>query len=207
MLKTKKQHYRVRGCYELEKVKGVFDRPWEDELSYLLCLVIYTTGIRNSEIEKMRVKDMMTINRYTFLNIRQSKTENGVRTVPLHPFVCRKLAAFCEAKGKGPDDYLFTGKGNHLQSPVYRKANADMGKMLGCTGTDLETQGISFYSGRHYWKTLMNAEGLGEVEEYFMGHKVSRNIAKRYNHLDKQGKKKLTEKAKEVYAILDKKLL
>jgi hypothetical protein len=39
-----------------------------------------------------------------------------------------------------------------------------------------------------------------------MGHKVSKDVAKRYNHLDKQGKEKLLEKAHEVFSILDRRL-
>jgi hypothetical protein len=53
----------------------------------------------------------------------------------------------------------------------------------------------------------MNSEGLGDdIEEFFMGHKVSGDVSKNYNHKDKQGKQKLLEKAKEVFAILDSKL-
>jgi hypothetical protein len=39
-----------------------------------------------------------------------------------------------------------------------------------------------------------------------MGHKVSNNVAKRYNHRDKQGQEKILEKAREVLKILDKRL-
>jgi hypothetical protein len=53
----------------------------------------------------------------------------------------------------------------------------------------------------------MNSEGLGDdIEEYFMGHKVSGNVSKNYNHKDKRGREKLIEKAKEAFAVLDKKL-
>jgi hypothetical protein len=52
----------------------------------------------------------------------------------------------------------------------------------------------------------MDSENLGDVEEYFMGHKVSGDVAKRYNHKDKQGKKKLLEKARRVFQILDKRI-
>ena len=38
--------------------------------------------------------------------------------------------------------------------------------------------------------------------EYFMGHKVSGDVAKRYNHRDKHGQKKLIAKTKEVLKIL-----
>jgi hypothetical protein len=40
-----------------------------------------------------------------------------------------------------------------------------------------------------------------------MGHKVSGDVSKNYNHKDKQGREKLLKKAKEVFTILDKKLL
>jgi integrase len=70
----------------------------------------------------------------------------------------------------------------------------------------LKKENITFYSGRHFWKTLMNANGLGEVEEYFMGHKVSNDVAKRYNHRDRQGQEKITEKARRVFKILEAKL-
>ena len=69
---------------------------------------------------------------------------------------------------------------------------------------ELKKEGISFYSGRHYWKTLMNANRLGDAEEFFMGHKVSSNMAELYNHRNKQGQKMILKKACKVLSILDK---
>lgn len=202
MLKVPKKSRHTRGCYEADSLKGVFNKTWDDTVSFLLCLMIYTTGMRNSEIEKIQVKDLIKINGVTFIDIPESKTENGIRIVPLHPFVHKKLLAFIE--GKEADDYIFTKKGNHIQSPVYKKAAEDMTAVLEAEKKD--TENISFYSGRHFWKTLMSSQDLGNVEEYFMGHKVSKDVAKLYNHLDKQGQKKIIEKAKEVIKILDRRL-
>ena len=70
----------------------------------------------------------------------------------------------------------------------------------------LEKENIVFYSGRHFWKTMMNAADLGDIEEYFMGHRVRGDVAKRYNHRDKQGQDKIVKKAQEVFRILDKTL-
>jgi hypothetical protein len=54
---------------------------------------------------------------------------------------------------------------------------------------------------------MMNAGGLGEdIEEYFMGHKTSGDVSKRYNHKDRQGLAKLEQKAQRVFSILDKTL-
>jgi hypothetical protein len=79
---------KIRGCHEIKKLSGVFNSEWvEDKRSYLLCLLIYSTGLRNSEIEKLTPDDIIKIDGCWFLNIKQSKTKNGVRVVPLHNFV------------------------------------------------------------------------------------------------------------------------
>jgi integrase len=206
-LRSRKKDSRVRGCYDIDIAAGVFKTPWEDRLSYLLCLVIYSTGLRNSEIERLRAGDITRVGKHYFLNIRESKTENGIRIVPLHPFVRKQLEVWIEGTGKTAGEYLFTLNGGHNQSTLYKKANLDMGARLGKSAAELEERGISFYSGRHYWKTLMNAGGLGEdIEEYFMGHKVSGDVSRRYNHKDRQGRDRLEEKVSQVFSILDKKL-
>jgi integrase len=206
-LRSRGRDARVRGCHDVDSLGGVFSSPWEDTLSYLLCLVIYSTGLRNSEIERLRAGDITRIGKHRFLNIRESKTDNGIRIVPLHPVVYGELARYIEETGKTPGEYLFTPGGGHNQSTLYRKANAGMGARLGLSPEELDSRGISFYSGRHFWKTLMNSGGLGEdIEEYFMGHKTSGDVSRRYNHKDKQGLANLEKKAGLVFAILDKKL-
>jgi integrase len=188
-------------------MRGIFNTPWEDHLSFLLCLVIYSTGIRNSEIERLQVNDIKKIDGASFLNIRESKTENGIRIVPLHKVALKALKRYILETGKTSDDYIFSKNGRPNQSTLYNKANADMGAILNISTAELDQRSISFYSGRHFWKTLMNAEGLGEdIEEYFMGHKVSGDVSKRYNHKDKQGLNHLEKKAQKVFSILDKKL-
>jgi hypothetical protein len=39
-----------------------------------------------------------------------------------------------------------------------------------------------------------------------MGHKVSKDVSERYNHRDKQGQKRLSAKAREMFKIQDKTL-
>jgi integrase len=203
-LKRLEGDIEIRGCYEITKLKGVFNKQWENEYSYLLCLLIYATGMRNSEIERIQVKDIITIDDCHFIDIPKSKSKNGVRIVPLHEFVYKKLNLYISKKLKTDEDYIFTKKLRPINSVYYLEANNDLGKFTGYTPEKLEAENISFYSGRHFWKTLMNSENLGDVEEFFMGHKVSGDVAKRYNHKDKQGREKLIEKTKEVFAILDK---
>jgi hypothetical protein len=53
----------------------------------------------------------------------------------------------------------------------------------------------------------MDSENLGEgAEEFFMGHKVSKDVSKLYNHKDKLGCEKMLEKARRIFDILGRTL-
>lgn len=201
-LKVPCKDQKATGCYDINKLKGVFNKKWNDEYSYLLNMLIYTTDMRNIEIENMQVKDIIKIENINFIDIPESKTANGVRIVPLHLFVYKKLIQYIKKSKLENDDYILK-KNKTIGSHSFKKAYLDLAEYTGYTVEQLEKENIKFYSGRHFWKTLMNSENLGDVEEYFMGHKVSSDIAKRYNHRDKQGRDKLTEKAKKVFQVLD----
>jgi len=203
-LKIGKDDQKITGCYEISKLKGVFNKKWKNEYSYLITLLIYTTDMRNSEIEKIQVKDLIIIDKIHFIDIPESKSKNGVRIVPLHDFVFRKLSTYIRKKNLENDDFVFKIPGRKkIGSDIYKKAYLELANYTGYSFEQLEKENIKFYSGRHFWKTLMNSEGLGEIEEYFMGHKVSADVAKRYNHRDKQGRKKLLERAKKAFQILN----
>jgi len=196
---------RQRGCYEISKLYGMFRRKWRDEISYLLCLIIYSTSLRNSEIEKITLQDIIKVKTCRFIHIRASKTANGIRIVPLHPLVYQKILEYAKKNVKTDDEAIFCFP-KRKRDELYRRANFALGKRLKLTEENLEAENITFYSGRHYWKTLMNAHELGDIEEIFMGHKVSADVAKLYNHRDKQGQQLVLKKAREVFAILDKTL-
>ena len=126
---------------------------------------------------------------------------NGVRLVPLHNSVYAKIMDF--ANGIDSSTKIF----GRITNDSFTKAPRELAKELGVSEEYRIEHNISFYSGRHYWKTLMNAGGLGEdAEEVFMGHRVTNNVAKLYNHRDKQGQELLVQKAKEIFRILDTKL-
>ena len=199
---SRQEEKRTHGCYELSRMKGVFndETRWTDKTSYILNLMIHTTDMRNSEIRRFRKRDIKEIDGCLFIEIIESKTSNGLRLIPLHGFVCDKIRAY--AKGVNDEAFVFEGF-----SACHRfvKASHDLGKMLGVSDEYMKRNNITFYSGRHFWKTLMNANGLGEdVEEIFMGHRVSSNVSKLYNHRDKQGKELIVQKAREVFEILDR---
>ena len=192
---------KMRGCYELNKLNGVFNKKWKDDTSMLLCLLIYTTGMRNIEIERMKFEDIDNIEGCYFIHIKKSKTPSGIRMIPLHDLVYRKLKAWMVKNKKTPQSLLFDSRNAY----VFSNAAFCLREQLGVSEEEAEAENITFYSGRHFWKTLMSAEGLGEdIEEIFMGHKVSHNVNKLYNHRDKQGKEMMLKKAQQVFSILDR---
>jgi integrase len=167
----------------------------------MLNLIIYATGIRNNEITNIKPQDIIKMGTCRFIDVKESKTENGIRFAPVHDFVYEKLAAWIKKNRIKEDALVFP-----VKPYAFTKAYLLLGKKLGFDRAELQAQNIVFYSGRHYWKTLLNANDLGDIEEYFMGHKVSKDVAERYNHRDKQGRKRLLAKAREMFRILDKTL-
>ena len=215
--KSKKKRIKTRGgCYEIDFLNGIFNRKWKEDKEYMLNLLIYSSDIRNNEIENIKLADIIKIKNCHFIDIKGreihgeyiSKTENGIRLVPLHSFVYNKIIEYVKKKNISSDEFIFPNNG---KSTCYYKANLLLGKKLssklGIKPDDvkdyLKKEAITFYSGRHFWKTLMSSNGLGDVEEYFMGHKITQDVAKIYNHRDKAGRKALVKKAQEVYRILD----
>jgi len=216
----KKGEGRATGCYEIDKVKGVFNQEWrpaqpaeknggkakakaeaKTAAHRILCLLIYATGMRNGEINRLRLRDVVKIGGETFIDVPKSKTANGERKVPLHPLAHEKLLEY--AKGR---DAVFPQVGKTFEK-LCSAANVALGGLLGHTRETLKAENIRFYSGRHFWKTMMSSENLGEsAEKLLMGHKAPGDIANTYNHLDKVGESKLAEVARKVFAVLDRRL-
>jgi site-specific recombinase XerD len=200
-IKTSSKNRKIRGCHELTKLRGVFKTDWEDEISRLLLLMIYSTGLRNSEIARVRMKDIMTIEDVRFIKVEKSKTLAGKRIVPLHDLVYGEMKKYAEAKKLTDNDYIFSSLMNDNKTSA---ANIALGQKIGVTEAELDEQYITFYSGRHFYKTLMNAEKLGEdIEEIFIGHSVSSDVKKSYNHTDKRGKECMLAAARKSLDILD----
>ncbi|MDR1390721.1 MAG: tyrosine-type recombinase/integrase [Treponema sp.] len=190
----------THGCYELDRLKGVFERRWKDKKSQLLNMLVYTTDMRNCEIKRFSKNDILEIEGVHFISVKRSKTKNGVRLVPLHETVYNRVRAY--AKPMEEDEAIF-----NFSAYRFARAYRDLGNLLNADDVFLKDHNITFYSGRHFWKTLMNAEGLGEdVEEVFMGHRVRGDVSKLYNHRDMLGKKRLVRKAREVFKILDRRI-
>ena len=138
---VKKGDGKMTGCYEVGKVGGVFDREWEDPSHSLLCLLIYSTNMRNCEINKIRLGDIEEIGGAAFLSVRGTKTESAERRVPLHPFVRKRL------EGHAGDRDLALPQRGKCFVKLCSAANKSMGACMGHTPEMLKAENIRFYSG------------------------------------------------------------
>ena len=197
---------RIRGCYSMEDLAGLFKEQWQDRKSFLFCSLIYSAGLRNGEIQNLKVKDIIAKEEIHFLNITQSKTSNGIRLVPLHPKIKEILDAWVSESKLSGEDYLFVNRSGQRIYKITKKAHFYMASLLGKDPDELEKDNLTFYSGRHFYKTMLNSRNLGEIEELFMGHKVNRNVSERYNHKEKRGEKELLKEARKAIEVIDETL-
>jgi len=197
---------KIRGCYSMEELAGIFRDQWDDKKSYLLCSLVYSAGLRNSEIQNLTALDIITKGGIHFLSITRSKTNAGVRVIPLHPKIHETLEEWIDEKRLSGGERIFMKHARQRIFKTAKKANIIMGSLLGKSPAELQTENITFYSGRHFYKTMLNLHNLGDIEELFMGHKVSNDVSERYNHKDKRGEKELLKEAEKVIDIIDRSL-
>ena len=204
---------KIRGCFCLDELKGIFKTTWPDKKSYLLCALIYTAGLRNSEISSLKPKNI-TVKNYEnaagseaksiyFLNIQRSKTIYGIRKIPLHPKIKEALDQWVAENNLSENDFLFIKNETQKFYRMAKNANDRIGSMLGKETEELSQNNITFYSGRHFYKTMLNSRNLGDIEELFMGHSVNKNVSELYNHKDKRGEQELLKAASRTIEIID----
>jgi integrase len=210
-----KRNEQKRVIYPVAILNGIFSKHWENNLSKLLCMMIYFTGARNSELLRVCFTDIESLNGVFFLNVRGTKSDNAQRKVPLHPVLYKALEKHITDKGMNKNAAIFKG----VYCEVFRQANFAMGELLGYTEKQLINKGICFYSGRHTFKTILtlgNDMRIVDLSvnfvEMFLGHNFSRKELTEkkineynYKHIDPEtiGNQILAEKGREVINALD----
>ena len=149
-----------------------------DNLSYLLAMIGLTTGMRNSEIGRLKRKDIKPVKGGSgyYFNVFNHKTEahntdilEEYRKIPLHPFIVDKLKAYIENTGKEGNDYLF-GK---------PKADKDTGQIDGYLNAEKFENAIGFLYGQiKLVETLKEGGSLPEAVAFINSDKFDKEIKK-----------------------------
>jgi len=147
-----KQAEKKKGIFPIDTLKGVFtSKKWKNPLSKILCQTIYFTGIRNSELLRIQFNDIEKIKDLYFLNVRGTKNKNAIRKVPIHNALYKALKTYIKENHIKEDAQIFKG----VYNDVLRQASFDMGSLFGLTEKQLLEKNICFYSGRHFFKTIL----------------------------------------------------
>jgi len=214
-VKSAKKAVRKRNVYPFSVLKGVFSKQWKTPLYKILNMFIYFTGMRNSEIKRIQMNDIIPINDVYFLDVKGTKTANAKRTVPIHPTLYKELKNYVKANKIKDDTAIFTG----ICYDTFCRARWEMGSLLGYTKDQLYDKNICFYSGRHSCKKIFkvgNEEGIGNVglhiQEMIFGRSHSKKVLKEegineyeYGNIDADvlGNTQLSKKGLEVFKIID----
>jgi integrase len=154
-----------------EEIVALFEGT-TDETMLDFMRVAALSGMRENEIGRLTVKDAEG----GWFNVRKSKTDAGVRMVPIHP----DLAAIVErrTKDKTPDAWLFddlrqsNGKGRGRAD----KFGEDFTAYRRSVGVDEVPEGskrsnVVFHSFRHFFTTaVINAGAMPTVASTLVGH-------------------------------------
>jgi integrase len=189
----------------IEQLKNCFDYQNDDLYSYLLAMIGLTTGMRNSEIGRIKKEDIIYLenediyllkaynNKIKFYNTKET---DAYRKIPLHPFVAKYLMDFI--KDKKQNDYIFGAENGFLHFRKTHKALIQFYQQLldlrkDETEKELKEKNIKYYSFRHTFNTLCvlyrfndsNTDRTDDIIDYFMGHKISNKMRANYTHINK----------------------
>lgn len=81
-----------------------FDKPFK----YWLPIILLYSGARLNEICNLRIEDIITIGKHKYFNVNKSKTDAGIRQVPIHSMIIKlKFFDFINYKSSNGSNYIF----------------------------------------------------------------------------------------------------
>ncbi|MGV8139484.1 MAG: tyrosine-type recombinase/integrase [Mangrovibacterium sp.] len=177
-----KQEDTQRGYLTLEELNKLVQVPCNDPLLKRAALFSALTGLRFSDIQKLKWNEIAHVDgQGYFLNFRQKKTK-GIETLP----ISEQAYSLCGDPGE-PDSKVFEG----LTYSAY--ANKHLFHWIGAAGI---TKDITFHSFRHTYATLQlfNGTDIFTVSK-MLGHK-SLKTTQIYAHIVDEAKRKAADSIK-----------
>lgn len=172
---SRKSNKQERGRFSKEQIEKIWD--CQESIYDSIVLILIYTGVRINELMSLRKKDVYLDDGY--FNIRKSKTEAGIRKVP----IADKIKPFFEKwLKKTPDScyFLFVDeKGRELETEYYRRYfYQPMMDKIGSTLTP--------HCCRHTCISLLTEAGVDPVyTKMIVGHKGAMTLTEAvYTHID-----------------------
>jgi integrase len=173
--KQPRRQWRVLSPVEVASVRRVF----ADEQARVVFLTLVLTGVRRSELQALRWRDVNLVE--NVLRVRESKSEEGIRSIALSSTLAEELWQHRRRSAfQGEDELVFCDpeRGSPYRADVFREA---FHKALRAAGiTDYVRP---FHDLRH--TALTNDAAAGASELAVMSKAGHRNMAttRQYLHL------------------------
>lgn len=178
-LKDKRKKHTLRDSFEIDELKLMFESTFyqadgfDSAYKFWVPLLALFTGCRMEEICQLRVSQVIQEGDIWCLKIAKEYPDQSVKTsedriVPLHPFLIEQLGFHLFARGKEPDDRLFTdlNRINNRWGHYVSRHFTVFKKHCGVTNPK-----VSFHSFRHLMETtLQGLEVNQRVINQLLGH-------------------------------------
>lgn len=149
-----------RDIFKTSEIKKIW--KYKDGLYKSIVLILIYTGLRISELLDLKRCDVHIEERY--IEVKQSKTESGIRLVP----ICDKILPLVKRWNDYKKEYLiFNTKGKKMNYKVYRESYWD---------SFMNELGLSQHrphDTRHTCASLMASASVPEnIQKKILGHKA-----------------------------------
>jgi integrase len=173
--KVPKRSWRILEREEVARIANAFI----DEQARAAFLTLVLTGLRRSELQRLRWRDVDLLE--GVLRVVVSKSEEGERSIALSPRVQAELAEhYRRTAFKGADELVFC---HPDRGPTYRAETFQEALTAALAGAGVEGKLRAFHDLRHSSLTLGAASGEGAIA--LMSRAGHRNMAttRTYLHL------------------------
>jgi integrase len=165
----------TRTVFDKKELDHLWDLQ-EDERIQIILFLIYT-GLRVSELYNLKMEDLHLQER--FFSMKKSKTEAGVRDVP----ICEKIVPIIQHWSEKGTVFLFSNKqGNQLKDRTFRN-------IIWEPVMDQLNMNHLPHDTRHTTVSLLTKAGVDDrIIKQIIGHKGTGVTQQVYTHIDLQTK-------------------
>ena len=151
---------------KINRLWNVLDSPGVDTV-----LILLYTGMRVGEMLALLKSDINL--RQQLIRITMSKTEAGIRTIPIH----HRIQSLIIARMQSPGQYLIT---DHAGNPYSYSRYCDMWRRI---MTEIHADGHTTHDCRHTVATLLDNAGANETaKRRILGHAGGDVTERVYTH-------------------------
>jgi integrase/recombinase XerD len=154
-------------------------RAFRDEQARAVFLTLVLTGIRRSELQRLRWRDVDLVD--SVLRVVDSKTEDGRRSIALSPVLVEEMTAhLARSSFRGADELVFC---HPERGTTYRPETFKEALTAALTAAGVEKQPRAFHDLRHTAITNDAAAGSSPIAVMAKAGHADMATTKRYLHL------------------------